>query len=835
MVAPRLCLLCVSLLGCAGLEPIALDVCGNEVLEAGEDCDLLGASPDSRLWCEDCRYRCDPERDCPNGWGCGADGLCRAPAAELERGIPVEGFTPVSFGAADVDGDGRADLVGAATSHVEVLRRDGPGTFGTPLLLGAPASNGPIALRAVDSDELVDVLLPTLEGISIWRGQRESAPLQVAAPGFVAPVPRVWLSRVTHSARPGEDLALALYDLPHLVARIVPPIESESQLSTFFASPRRLVDIAGEQLAIGRLHMNSTGDSIVFPFRGESLIEVRTVLQFGEDLRLSAAETIDLGEARACEACATHAHGLIVDRGAKFADVDGDRALDVLVGVIGPDGYEAVVVARGRGDGSLMAPYVDTRFEALGSGFETKLGGPHAPWPLAAADLNGDGVADYVGAEGIYFASTDSPHALELTASRPSLVPWSGAAIADVDGDQQLDVVAFAEATIDVLRCGETCTSGLFAPQQHITDAAVKAVRAGRLRGNAADDVVVLEGEVGAQVLSIMASTVDDWPAGPSRQAGFHAVDHLELMRWPRFDGVTDAFTDVLAGQRTASGARSLGVLHANAGGSLSSSVLLQHGVQYTYSHGAHALVGRFAEADSPAPDVAFVGESDSGEPRLWWLPGAEGALFTQTGEHVLLRDQLGSDFDLACAQFFVADVDGDAQDELVALTGGAPCGDAALTLWIGRVSGVTMQFTQRLAVAGGAGATLTVADLDDDQSQDVVIAAGPHVQIFWGGELGLTPNATLVPLQDGEQPVALTTIARAPRATGADRIALLTSDSLSLLGADLVLVPAQKVTGSALASADVNDDGLGDLLVRTDQGLDVWLNVAAPPLGDRR
>jgi hypothetical protein len=58
---------------CADLPPLQARVCGNGVVEAGEDCDG-GAS------CGSCRLRCDADGDCPEGRTCEIDaGLCAPP------------------------------------------------------------------------------------------------------------------------------------------------------------------------------------------------------------------------------------------------------------------------------------------------------------------------------------------------------------------------------------------------------------------------------------------------------------------------------------------------------------------------------------------------------------------------------------------------------------------------------------------------------------------------------------------------------------------------------------------------------------------------------------
>jgi hypothetical protein len=111
----------VAVGACADLAPIQPDVCGNGVVEPdnGEDCDdphdkSCGAPGTP----EACRYKCTPGGDpqCPTGkgYGCGVDGICRAPQgskATFEtlqlQGVP----TTLDLAAGDTNGDHCADLV----------------------------------------------------------------------------------------------------------------------------------------------------------------------------------------------------------------------------------------------------------------------------------------------------------------------------------------------------------------------------------------------------------------------------------------------------------------------------------------------------------------------------------------------------------------------------------------------------------------------------------------------------------------------------------------------------------------------------------------------------
>jgi len=66
--------LVLLLVGCTSFDPITRNVCGNGIVEAGEDCDSTDPS------CIECAVSCTTAMDCPNSaYTCGADDLCHAP------------------------------------------------------------------------------------------------------------------------------------------------------------------------------------------------------------------------------------------------------------------------------------------------------------------------------------------------------------------------------------------------------------------------------------------------------------------------------------------------------------------------------------------------------------------------------------------------------------------------------------------------------------------------------------------------------------------------------------------------------------------------------------
>jgi hypothetical protein len=316
--------------------------------------------------------------------------------------------------------------------------------------------------------------------------------------------------------------------------------------------------------------------------------------------------------------------------------------------------------------------------------------------------------------------------------------------------------------------------------------------------------------------------------------------------------GHQDAFANVLVSARgappdksTSQGTAAYGALRSNGTRQLNSPLVLVHddgAASVEYAGAVRALVGRFSGTTKPYADLVALGGSDSSVPRAWSVPGAKDAAFTPTSTALDLHGALGPDFDIDCARFAAGDIDGDGRDETVAVFGHAICGAPVSKLAVGRAEADQITFDVRaLAVPGDADrAVITLSDLDGDGSDDLALARRGSAAVFWGGASGLAEVPSLVKLPAKEQVVGMTPIARSGQARGASRIAVLTDASVIALSADAyrkldVTSLISKIDAQALRSADVDGDGLGDLLLSTVDGLDVRLGVPAPPLGGTR
>ena len=167
----RALVLAIVVCGCSSLSDIDPDVCGNGILEPGEDCD----ASDPR--CVACGIRCDlgigamGDAQCADypgaqGFVCGADELCHAPAGKFRE--PTELSTSIeTFRATDIDQDGYGDVVVQSATAIRVLFGNPDGHPTTSQQVLTPIARGAAAYVDLDLDPAgkLDVLLPASDGL----------------------------------------------------------------------------------------------------------------------------------------------------------------------------------------------------------------------------------------------------------------------------------------------------------------------------------------------------------------------------------------------------------------------------------------------------------------------------------------------------------------------------------------------------------------------------------------------------------------------------------------------------------------------------------------------
>ncbi|HTR53815.1 MAG TPA: VCBS repeat-containing protein [Kofleriaceae bacterium] len=167
-------LVSLALAACTDVATITPNVCGNYVLDPGEDCDQPTGCTAS------CRIQCDPTMAttcsgsgafdgtcCPSDMACGADRVCHAPTGTVETSEPVQTFDAQSFQTADIDGDLIDDVLGVGATSTEVLYGDLATPLSRTFTIGSPAvaQNATPTFGDITGDGKLDILLPTNNGL----------------------------------------------------------------------------------------------------------------------------------------------------------------------------------------------------------------------------------------------------------------------------------------------------------------------------------------------------------------------------------------------------------------------------------------------------------------------------------------------------------------------------------------------------------------------------------------------------------------------------------------------------------------------------------------------
>lgn len=211
-------LLVLSVTACTSFDNLDRNVCGNGVIELGEDCDSSASS------CVRCAVTCEKATDCPTAaYACGTDGLCHAPGGTLAPPASAGPFQVNEFRITDVGGDGAGDVVGLSRTSIVVRDGDPSGVLSTGLSLVTPFQTGRPAFGDVDDDGSLDITLTTPDGFVTYASPLgELTPLPVSSAvgeGGSGAYELIGLYRISNEAlgafmsAPDGSVLLSVFDL----------------------------------------------------------------------------------------------------------------------------------------------------------------------------------------------------------------------------------------------------------------------------------------------------------------------------------------------------------------------------------------------------------------------------------------------------------------------------------------------------------------------------------------------------------------------------------------------------------------------------------------------
>lgn len=168
-------LVIVMLAACSELPELAEGVCGNFVLDPGEDCD------DATAGCQQCALTCDGvaagEACSVPGYTCGVDNLCHAASGEFSTRVRERTFAGGEFALTYVDDDRLADLISINDTSLSVYYGDVDGALTREYATVTPFARGLPVFAHLDDEDSLDILVPTADGIAGY-----TSPVDVMSP-----------------------------------------------------------------------------------------------------------------------------------------------------------------------------------------------------------------------------------------------------------------------------------------------------------------------------------------------------------------------------------------------------------------------------------------------------------------------------------------------------------------------------------------------------------------------------------------------------------------------------------------------------------------------------
>ncbi len=553
------------LCGCVALPDVAPNVCGNGVVEpeSGEECDGY-ADSDKGQRCRSpeakeggaCHFDCSPDATAPNGrqWecpertSCGLDKLCREGSDTYESWVEFLPQQAHALQLGDLDGDGRADLLalGKPSSQWQsvptVVFFDEKGTpqgqpFSLPTGIRSPVLAPIVTTGEVPRQQLV---ASTSFGIATLMANTKGEFFSLPYPSQTLPGDSTYrMVRVYGVTDTPMKEAVIIY-LSSDGENVLSDGATNEPLGTFEHS---VADLSAPPVA-GNLDDReiSPCDELVLAYKNSGDVYLHRFCDSGGHWLYSPELP---------QRVASLPAGHTATRGILLARVDDDEHLDLVLA----DNLGCPYVSFGLGDGTFVAnrAYPTLTAEQMWPVLTPSLPCP-GNYPLAIADMNEDGWPDWVLPKGIALASplgfafADASVRLDTYPSNgPSGETWTIARVAELTGDDHLDLIAGSSELADLDFFVGTGRDSLN-PTVVQTDGPVKDMVTGDYDGDLINDVAFIQARIVTvsdpntppNGLAIAYGRRDGAPNSPTDIAGFASVGQLLSANYQTRDAIEE-------------------------------------------------------------------------------------------------------------------------------------------------------------------------------------------------------------------------------------------------------------------------------------------------------
>lgn len=850
---------------CTEVPDLELGDCGNRIVEENEDCDgfaeagltcgPLATDSEEVREATACFFVCEPDDEapaCPAGWECGRDRRCREPTQTFDKDAATTLPFPVEdFAVGDVNGDGLADLVGNQSSRVSMRLGSSTAILAGRVDVQAPEPVGPLLFDRADNDLLFDVIVPIVGGLFTLVGDARTS-LDPVPYASLALNPAGGFRALTVEAFTGADDR----DLEILALTDNGMVFFEAASSNAAAFPGQGSSFAslGRDIAVGNIDADSSSE-VALAFDKKDVVHICEGRVDNTGAERSLQVVCDEDETVAVE------NPIAAAGGTRFADVNGDRLLDLLVSVTA-DGVLKVEVLLNNGNGTFATGVVSQLFSGDSSA-------PRAnPWPIAVADLDDDNADDYVFSNEIVLVADSGAAVVPqdgVSVVKAASDTWSSAAISDINGDDRLDIAVGLERAnridffVNSRDAGEDVVFNKFALT---LDARPRLLRAGDFDGDLVGDVAFVLGAPDDEQPNQVAVSFGN-TSGSSSPAvvmgSFGEIEVLEPIVTSLGISDFDTITDLAVVFSTAEPAtRFANVLRGDSSRRMLSPFFLFNELEQ-FDQPRGMVLGNFTDRDDEqtgARDLLVISELAS-DFHAWLLAGTGLRAGLLTVGRTKVTTVAGFDFD--CALWRAGDLDGMPGDEVVGIDGRLGCDGAS-----GSSEGTLLRLTVNAGGFDGGPVddlapgvsqlgkdfvnlrSLRLHDMNKDERPDIVALFQGDAQagidsaavVFWNenGQFDASRRAEIkipgvafydaVPVRFGDATPQLLVLSE-------EWIFRVVYDAgTSSYGTPSILLE-QGSTGH-LAASDVNGDGLSDIVYTDDEDARVILQIPGPPLGSR-